>query len=413
MGLASRIKQVWNTFMSPDSYKEPPYPASPSYGNQRPDRTRMRYFNERTIITAILVRIAVDVSGVNLRHVSLDDTGRYLGDVDSSLNSALNIQTNLDQAPRAFRQDIAMTMFDQGPVAIVPVDVIKDDTGQVIDILTLRVGQIVAWAAKHVKVSVYNEERGFRQELWLPKTMVAIVENPFFAVMNQPNSTLQRLTRKLNLLDAVDEQSASGKLDLIIQLPYTIKTDTKRQEANRRRDDIEAQLSGSKYGIAYADSTEKIVQLNRPVENNLLKQVEFLTEMLYGQMGVTRAIMDGTADEAAMLNYFDRTVEPVIDAIAEAMRRTFIGMKKTEKISYFRNPFKLVPLSQIAEIVDKLARNEVMSSNEVRGYLGIPPSTDPKADKLQNSNMPQPPDANAPQPPDSGPPAQIPQGRST
>lgn len=389
MGIVSRAKQAWNAFTASETYTEPTYQAPRTYGGGRPDRTRLKLFNEKTIITAILVRMAIDVSGVNLRHVKVDGSGRYLGEVDSALNDALNLETNLDQAPRAFRQDIVMTMFDDGAVAIVPIDVIRDpETKQVLDIHTLRVGKIIDWAPQHVKVSVYNEAKGIRQDLWVEKQLAAVVENPFYPVMNQPSSTLQRLIRKLSLLDSVDEQSASGKLDLIIQLPYTIKTDVKRAEAKKRRDDIEEQLTGSRYGIAYADATEKIVQLNRPVENNLLKQVEFLTDMLYGQMGVTKEIMDGTADEAAMLNYFDRTIEPVIDAIAEAMRRTYIGQKKDEKISYFRNPFKLVPLSQLADIVDKLGRNEVMTSNEIRGYMGIPPSTDPKADELQNSNMP-------------------------
>ncbi len=410
MGAVSRLKQAWNAFTGNDNYKEPSYESAPSYGQFRPDRTRLRFANERSIITAILTRIAVDVSGVTLRHVELDEGERFVDNKDSHLNAALNLEANLDQSPRAFRQDMVMSLFDQGHMAIVPVDVLKDENGGIIDILTLRVGQILAWKAQHVRVSVYNENKGVREELWLEKSYVAIIENPFFAVMNQQNSTLQRLIHKLNLLDTLDEKQSSGKLDLIIQLPYTIKTDVKRAEADRRRDDIEQQLTGSKYGIAYADSTEKIVQLNRPIENTMLEQVKFLTDMLYGQMGVTAEVMNGTANEATMLNYFDRTVEPVIDAIREGMRRTFIGDKKKETISYFRNPFRLVPLGQIADIVDKLARNEVMSSNEIRGYLGMPPSTDPKADELQNSNMPQPPAAGPPvQPLEDGPEAQLPE----
>lgn len=390
MGVLDRVKRAWNTFTSNDSSNDPPVNVgAPTYGSSRPDRPRHRFLNERTILASILVRMAVDVSGVSLKHAKISPTGRYIEDKDSHLNSALTVESNLDQAPRAFRQDIAMTLFDDGVAAIVPVDAIRDtDTGGISDILTLRVGKIVAWAPRHVLVSLYNEKRGVRQELWLEKQYVAIVENPFYAVMNQSNSTLQRLIRKLNLLDVIDERSATGKLDLIIQLPYTIKSDTKRQDAERRRNDIEDQLTGSTYGIAYADSTEKIVQLNRPVENNMLAQVEFLTKMLYGQMGVTEEIMNGTAGEKEMLNYFDRTVEPVVDAIREAMRRSFVGSTKTETIMYFRNPFKLVPLSELADVVDKLARNEVLSSNEIRGYMGIPPADDPKADLLINSNMP-------------------------
>lgn len=391
MGVVDRMKKAWNAFTSDEESQDPSYSSAPVYGAARPDRRRLSNFNDRTIITALLVRMAVDVSGVNLRHIETTDAGHYKGDKDSKLNDVLNIESNLDQGPRAFRQDIVMTLVDHGVAAIVPVDAIRDaETGGLVDILTMRVGYIVGWAPKHVRVMLYNEERGVQVPIWLEKQSVAIVENPFYAVMNQQNSTLQRLIRKLNLLDVVDEKAASGKLDLIIQLPYTIKSEAKRAEAQRRRADIEEQLTGSTYGIAYSDATEKIVQLNRPVENNLLKQVEFLRDMLYGEMGVTREIMDGTADEKAMINYFDRTVEPLIDAIAEAMRRTFIGNKKNEKVAYFRNPFKLVPMSELSDVIDKLSRNEVLSPNEVRSFMGIPPSEDPKADELRNSNMPQP-----------------------
>jgi hypothetical protein len=287
-----------------------------------------------------------------------------------------------------------MTMFDRGVAALVPVDTTQDPTThEVIDIYTLRVGEIVQWYPEHVRLSVYNESKGIREEITLEKRFVAIVENPLYAVMNEPNSTLQRLIRKLSFLDAVDEQSASGKLDLIIQLPYVIKTDARREQAEKRREDIEFQLKGSQYGIAYTDGTEKITQLNRPAENNLMAQIEYLVKMLYGQLGITDEVMNGTADEAAMINYSNRTVEPILSAIVEAMQRAFIGHQGTanfERIRYFKNPFKLVPVADLAEIVDKFTRNEILSSNEVRGYIGIPPSKDPKADQLVNSNMPQP-----------------------
>jgi len=300
----------------------------------------------------------------------------------------------MDQAPRAFRQDIVMTLFDKGVAALVPVDTtVNPNTNEMIDIYTLRVGEIITWYPKHVRVSVYNEKSGKREEVLLAKRFVAIVENPLYTVMNEPNSTLQRLIRKLSLLDAVDEQSSSGKLDLIIQLPYVIKSEARRQQAEARRQDIELQLKGSQYGIAYTDGTEKITQLNRPAENNLLKQIEYLTNMLYGQLGITEEVMNGTADEKAMINYFNRTIEPIVEAIVQAMQRSFLGPVGTleqERISYFKDPFKLVPISEIAEIADKFTRNEIFSSNEIRGFMGIQPSDDPKADKLVNSNMPQP-----------------------
>jgi hypothetical protein len=396
--ILNRIRQAWNAFRSVGIVDDPTYLSS-SYGSygSKPDRLRLKNSNEKSIVTSILTRISIDVAGVSLRHVTIDSSGRYIRDVDSGLNRALNIEPNLDQGPRAFRQDVVMTLFDRGCMAVVPIDTTIDaGTGEVLDIHTLRVGEIVTWYPKHVRVSVYNEATGKRQEVVIEKRLVAIIENPLFAVMNQPNSTLQRLIRKLNLLDVVDEQSSSGKLDLIIQLPYVVKTEARKAQAEARRTDIELQLKGSQYGIAYADATEKITQLNRPAENNLLKQIEYLTVMLYGQLGITEEIMNGTAEEKAMINYYDRTIEPVVEAFAEAMRRSFLVNRMDQKIEYFRNPFKLVPLAQIAEIADKFTRNEILSSNEIRGFMGIPPSTDPKADQLVNSNMPQP--APTPQP---------------
>jgi hypothetical protein len=365
------------------------------YSTVSPSRSRLRIYNERSIIGSIYTRLGIDVASVDFRHVVLDDMDRYKEDIDSPLNRCLTLEPNLDQGPRAFRQDIALTLFDSGVAAIVPVDTTIDpETKEVLDIYTLRVGEIVNWYSNHVKVSLYNEAKGIREEIILEKRSVAIVENPLYTVMNEPNSTLQRLTRKLSLLDAVDEQSSSGKLDLIIQLPYAVKTEARRERAEQRRQDIELQLKGSQYGIAYTDGTEKITQLNRPAENNLLKQVEYLTKLLYEQLGLTEEVMNGTADETAMRNYHNRTVEPIVDAVKEAMQRSFIGpegARKKERILYFMDPFKLVPVSEIAEITDKLARNEVLTSNEIRQIIGFKPSTDPKADKLQNSNMPEPP----------------------
>jgi len=359
----------------------------------RPDRTRLRFTNERSIITAIYVRIAVDVASVLIKHVRLDDKDRYLEDIDSGLNNCLTWAANLDQAGRDFRQDIGMTLCDKGVLAIVPVDTsLNPKVTNSYDILTMRVGEIVQWYPKRVRVSVYNENTGQRQEITLPKTQVAIITNPLYSIMNEPNSTLQRLTRKLSLLDSVDELTASGKLDLIIQLPYVIKSEARRQQAEQRRQDIEFQLKGSQYGIAYTDGTEKITQLNRPAENNLLTQVEYLTDQLYGQLGITKEVMLGTADEQAMLNYWNRTIEPIVASIVEGMRRSFLtktARSQKQTIMYFRDPFKLIPIANIAEIADKLARNEILSSNEIRQLIGFMPSSDPKADQLINSNMPQ------------------------
>lgn len=394
MGLYDRLKKMVNAFVNDapqDTYTTPQiYGASSSF---RPDRPRMRFTNERSIITSIYTRMSIDVSSVDIRHVRLDDEGRYLEDVDSGLNNCLTLEANIDQAARHFRQDIPMTLFDKGVLAIVPVDTSLDpNETSSFDILTMRVGEIVQWFPRHVKVSLYNDRKGVRQEITLPKSRVAIIENPFYNVMNEPNSTLQRLIRKLNFLDAVDEQSASGKLDLIIQLPYVIKTDARKQQAEQRRKDIEFQLKGSQYGIAYTDGTEKITQLNRPAENNLLKQIEYLTIMLYGQLGITAEIMNGTADEKAALNYWNRTVEPIVSAIVEAMKRSFLtktARSQKQSIMFFRDPFKLMPIADIAEIADKFARNEILSSNEIRQLIGFKPSKDPKADQLVNSNMPQ------------------------
>lgn len=394
MAILDRVKRVWNAFRTdPFDYLNIPYQQGASYGPS-PSRTRLRVFNERSIVSSIYAKISIDVAGLIIRHTKSDKEGRYLEDIDSGLNKCFTLEPNVDQGPRAFRQDIALTLFDKGVIAIVPVDTLIDpNTKEIFDILTLRVGEIVTWYPKHVRVNVYNENRGLREEIMLEKKYVAIVENPLYSVMNESNSTLQRLIRKLGLLDAVDEQSGSGKLDLIIQLPYVIKSEARRQQAEKRREDIEFQLKGSQYGIAYTDGTEKITQLNRPAENNLLAQVEYLTNLLYNQLGLTEEVMNGTADEAAMLSYFSRTVEPIIDAIVEAMQRAFIGADGTEnleKIRYFRDPFKLVPVASIAEIADKFTRNEILTSNEIRQAIGIKPHEDPKADLLVNSNMPQP-----------------------
>lgn len=390
-----RLLHAWNVFSQLDSpSRADSFSGSGAAYGSRPDRTRLRFSNERSIISSIYTRIGIDAASVEIRHVRLDDQGRYLEDIDSGLNNCLTLEANLDQAARAFRQDIVMTLCDKGVIAIVPTDTtINPVSSAAYDILTLRVGEIVTWYPNAVRVRVYNQKTGRQEEITLPKKNVAIVENPLYAVMNEPNSTLQRLLRKLNLLDVVDEQSASGKLDLIIQLPYVIKSEARRAAAEQRRADIEMQLKGSQYGIAYTDGTEKITQLNRPAENNLMKQIEFLTTMLYGQLGLTEEVMNGTADEKAMLNYQNRTIEPIIGAIQEALLRSFLtktARTQNQSIEYFRDPFKLVPLNDIAEIADKFTRNEIVSSNEIRQAIGMKPSSDPKADQLVNSNMPQP-----------------------
>ena len=389
------LRHAWNVFTNQESKdRNSAYSQNygPSYG-LRPDRQRFQIPNQRTIISSIYTRLSIDVASVDMRHVRLDDQKRFIEDLETGLNNCLTVEANVDQAARAFRQDVAMTLFDKGVAALVPVDTSINpiQTGGY-DILTLRVGDVVQWYPQHVRVSVYNEARAMRQEITLPKSVVAIVENPLYAVMNEQNSTLQRLLHKLSLLDAVDEQSASGKLDLIIQLPYVIKSETRRQQAEQRRKDIEFQLKGSQYGIAYTDGTEKITQLNRPAENNLMAQIEYLTAMLYGQLGLTEEVMNGTADEKAMLNYWNRTIEPVLTAMVESMRRTFLtktARTQRQTVLFFRDPFRLVPIENIAEIADKFTRNEIMSSNEIRQVVGLAPHKDPKADQLVNSNMPQ------------------------
>lgn len=384
---------AWNAFSnweqrSPDLSQQ--YGLTQSF---RPDRNNLRITNERSIIASILTRMAMDVASIDLLHVRLDEDKRFLEEIDSGLNNCLTVEANLDQAARAFRQDIAQTLFDEGVAAIVPVDTtLNPNVTGGYDILTLRVGKITEWMPKHIKVDLYNEEKGKRQQIVIPKKMAAIVENPLYSVMNEPNSTLQRLIRALNTMDTMDEKNAQGKLDLIIQLPYTIKSEARQQQAEKRRKDIEFQLTGSKYGIAYTDATEKVTQLNRPVENNLLQKVEYLTKMLYSQLGLTEEIMSGTADERAMLNYNNRTIEPVVTAIVEAMRRTFLtktARSQRQSIVATRNPFRLVPVDQIAEIADKFTRNEIMTANEIRSVIGMRPADDPKADELRNSNMPQ------------------------
>ncbi len=396
MAFLDGFRRVWNAFRNP--IVEPTqltYGTTSYNGGSSPSRNQLRIYNDRTIVSAIYARLSIDVADIRIKHVKLDEQKRYLGDIDSAFNTCLTLEPNIDQAPRAWRQDAAITMFDRGCAALVPVDAMSQpDEDGFTDILTLRVADITEWYPKHVRVNLYNEAKGQREEIVLPKNAVAIVENPLYSVMNEPNSTLQRLVRKLSLLDAVDEQSSSGKLDIIIQLPYVIKSEAKRQQAVARREDIELQLRGSQYGIAYIDGTEKITQLNRPAENNLLKQVEYLTNLLYNQLGLTEEVMNGTADEAAMINYFNRTIYPIVDGLVEAMQRTFIGaagVARNEAVKSFRDPFKYTPLSDLAEIADKFTRNEIATSNEVRGWLGLAPHPDPKADQLINSNMPQQP----------------------
>jgi Phage portal protein len=391
--ITTALKHAWNVFSNTSERRVFSQYGDPNYGG-RPDRVRLHIPNERSLISSIYTRLSIDVASVDMRHVRTDDQKRYLEDVDSGLNNCLTVEANIDQAARAFRQDVAMTLFDRGCAALVPVDTtINPETSGGYDILTLRVGEVVAWYPNHVRINLYNETVGRREEITINKSAVAIVENPLYAVMNEPNSTLQRLLYKLNLLDSIDQQSASGKLDLIIQLPYVIKSEARRQQAEQRRQDIEFQLKGSQYGIAYTDGTEKITQLNRPAENNLMAQVEYLTDMLYGQLGLTDEIMKGTADEKAMLNYWNRTIEPILTAMVESMRRTFLtktARTQLQSVLYFRDPFKLVPIENIAEIADKFTRNEIMTSNEIRQVVGMKPSKDPKADQLTNSNMPQP-----------------------
>ena len=388
MSFGSRLKHAWNAFTGTDYtiYQD----VGPGYSS-RPDRIRLTRGNERSIITSVYNRIALDVAALNVQHIRLDENGRFLSVIQDGLNTCLTVEANIDQTARAFIQDIVVSMLDEGCVAIVPVDTTYDPsvTGSY-DIQTMRVGKILDWYPQHVRVRLYNERTGTKENILVPKSTVAIVENPLYAVVNEPNSTMQRLIRKLNLLDVIDEQSGSGKLDLIIQLPYVIKTEARRQQAENRRKDIEAQLSGTKYGIAYADGTERITQLNRSVNNNLMSQIEYLTSMLYSQLGITQSILDGTADEKTMLNYNNRTIEPIISAIVDEMKRKFLtktARSQSQSISFFRDPFKLVPVNDIADIADKFTRNEIMTSNEIRQVIGMKPSDDPRADELRNKNL--------------------------
>lgn len=389
LNFGSWLKHKWNAFLdrNPYSYRAD---VGPGY-TYRLDRPRMSRGNERSIITSVFNRVALDVAAINIKHVRLDENRRYTETIDSSLNYCFDVEANVDQTGRAFFQDVVVSMMDEGVVAIVPVD--TDIDPAITDswkIETLRTGKILEWYPKHVKVRLYNDHEGRKEDVLLPKSMVAIIENPLYAVINEPNSTLQRLIRKLNLLDVVDEQSSSGKLDLIIQLPYVIKTEARRQQAENRRKDIEQQLSGSKYGIAYTDGTERITQLNRSVENNLMKQVEYLTSMLYSQLGITQSILDGSADEKTMLNYYNRTIEPIVAAIVDEMKRKFLtktARSQKQSIMFFRDPFKLVPVNELAEIADKFTRNEIMTSNEIRQIIGMRPSSDPNADELRNKNL--------------------------
>lgn len=388
MSFGSRLKHAWNAFTGTDytTYQD----VGPGYSS-RPDRIRLTRGNERSIITSVYNRIALDVAALNVQHIRLDENGRFLSVIQDGLNTCLTVEANIDQTARAFIQDIVVSMLDEGCVVIVPVDTTYDPsvTGSY-DIQTMRVGKILDWYPQHVRVRLYNERTGAKENILVPKSTVAIVENPLYAVVNEPNSTMQRLIRKLNLLDVIDEQSGSGKLDLIIQLPYVIKTEARRQQAENRRKDIEAQLSGTKYGIAYVDGTERITQLNRSVNNNLMSQIEYLTSMLYSQLGITQSILDGTADEKTMLNYNNRTIEPIISAIVDEMKRKFLtktARSQSQSISFFRDPFKLVPVNDIAEIADKFTRNEIMTSNEIRQVIGMKPSDDPRADELRNKNL--------------------------
>ena len=389
MGFFNRLQHGWNAFVNArDPTLE--YSTGPGY-YYRPDRPRFTRGNERSIVTSVYNRIALDVSAISIQHVRLDDNGRFSSVIESGLNNCLTLDANMDQTGRAFIQDVVMSMLDEGCVAIVPVDTTIDPAvTSSFDINTMRVGKIIEWRPKHVKVRIYNEKTAKKEEVILSKKEVAIVENPLYAVMNEPNSTMQRLIHKLSLLDITDEQTASGKLDLIIQLPYVIRTESKKQQAENRRKDIEMQLAGSKYGIAYADGTEKITQLNRSVENNLMKQIEYLTNNLYGQLGITQTILDGSADDKTMLNYYNRTIEPIVSAIVDEMKRKFLtktARSQGQSILFFRDPFKLVPVNDIAEIADKFTRNEILTSNEIRQIIGIKPSEDPKADELRNSNI--------------------------
>ena len=389
MGITDRLQHAWNAFLNNDvrtRYQDMGY-----YSSYKPDRVRFTRGNERSIVTSVYNRLALDASAMAIKHVRLDDNGRFTEEINSGLQNCLNVEANIDQTGRAFLQDVVMSMLDEGCVAIVPVDTtINPMLSGSYEINTMRTAKILEWYPAHVRVRLYNDRKGIHEELILPKANVAIIENPLYAVINEPNSTMQRLIRKLNLLDVVDEQTSSGKLDLIIQLPYIIKSDARRKQAEERRKDIEMQLSGSKYGIAYTDGTERITQLNRPAENNLMNQVQYLTDMLYSQLGLTQSILDGSADDKTMLNYYNRTIEPILAAIVDEIKRKFLtktARAQKQTIMYFRDPFKLVPVNDIAEIADKFTRNEIMTSNEIRQIVGMKPSKDPEADELRNKNL--------------------------
>lgn len=389
MGIFDVLRHSWDVFRN----REPTYYNIGSSSTYRPDRIRTFIRNEQSIVTSIYTRIAMDVASINIRHCRVDENGRFKEYISSGLDNCLNLEANIDQTGRAFKQDIVESMFDEGVVAMVPVDTTIDPTvtGSY-DIQTMRTGKILEWYPEHVKVQLYNQKTGHREELILPKRIIGIIENPMYSIINEPNSTMQRLIRKLALLDRVDETTSSGKLDMIIQLPYVIKSESRRKEAEKRKKDIEEQLKGP-YGIAYVDGTEKIIQLNRPVENNLMKQVEYLRNELYSQLGITQEVLNGTADEQTMLNYNSRTIEPIVSAITDEMTRKFLtktARSQSQTIMFFRDPFRLVPVNNIAEIADKLTRNEILTSNEIRGVIGFKPSDDPKADKLINSNLNQP-----------------------
>lgn len=388
VSFGSRLKHAWNAFMNraPTSYY---YDIGAGY-SYRPDRPRLTGGNERSIVTAVYNRIALDVAAVDVMHVRLDENGRFLETINSKLNNCLTLEANIDQTGRAFLQDIVMSMMDEGCVAVVPVDTNLNPYTGSYDIETMRVGKILEWYPQHIRVRLYNEQSGQKEDITIPKSMAAIIENPLYAVINEPNSTMQRLIRKLNLLDVMDEKNSSGKLDLIIQLPYIVKSEARRRQAEERRQEIENQLVGSKYGIAYTDGTERITQLNRPVENNLMSQIEYLTSMLFSQLGLTQGILDGSADEKTMLNYYNRTTEPILSAITNEMKRKFLtktARSQRQSIEFFRDPFRLVPVSEISEIADKFTRNEIMSSNEIRQIIAMKPSDDPKADELRNKNL--------------------------
>lgn len=392
IGFGTRLKHAWNAFMNKDPTKVIYREIGSGY-SYKPDRVRFSRGAEKSIVTSVYNRIAMDVAAIDVRHVLLDENGRFLEEKDSALNNCFSLEANLDQTSRAFMQDVVMSMMDEGCVAIVPTDTTSDpDSGMdgAFDINEMRTGRIVQWYPAYVKVEVYNEHTGQKQEIICSKRSVAIIENPLYAIMNEPNSTMQRLIRKLGLLDVVDERNSSGKLDLIIQLPYMVKSDARKQQAEERRKMIEDQLVGSKYGVAYIDATEHITQLNRPLENNLMAQVQYLQETLYAQLGITKEILNGTADDKAMLNYNNRTVEPIIAAIVDEMKRKFLSKtarSQRQSIMYFRNPFRLIPVDQIAEMADKMTRNEIMTSNEFRQIVGLKPSDDPDADVLRNKNL--------------------------